>query len=147
MREHSYQPFTRRDGSQACAKCHAPPDHPSHSQRPRMMLGAGGYSFALARRAIEHKYMGGGHAGCGGCVWALEFVDEPREAQFLFYEFRTDCDGDRHRCLVVDSLEHLLSGWERIYTLTHISGPPWSEWSTEPPWFYRPATPIADNRT
>lgn len=30
---HSFRPFTTRDGSMACAECHAPPDHPVHRRQ------------------------------------------------------------------------------------------------------------------
>lgn len=38
IKPHAYEPFTTRDGSQACGVCHAPPSHPIHSEEARLDL-------------------------------------------------------------------------------------------------------------
>lgn len=108
--------------------------------KPPLMLQAGAYGFAIEHPCVQHKYAGGGHGGCGGCIWALEFTGDQRLATFLVYEYRTDCDGQRHRMAECESLEDCLALWNAAWGWpgpTPQTAGRFTPWTTEPPWFYR----------
>jgi hypothetical protein len=96
-------------------------------------LNRGGYSAECPYAAVQLRYMGGGHPGCGGFCEALE-IAAPAGVVFLLQEYRVDrLDGPRYRWRELPSRDELLDLWPRAYTLCQ-TGEGFGAWSRTPWW-------------
>lgn len=58
MKTHKYEPFTTRDGSKACSKCHGTPDSPIHQiggwyERLQAMIDPDQQTWDLSDKDVE----------------------------------------------------------------------------------------------
>ena len=79
-----------------------------------VVVSHGGYGRPTRYNVVQHKYAGGGHAGCGGHIEVLEIVSPPDDKHgILVYEYSEDATSIRTVFTEFDTLKHAISAWEK----------------------------------
>ncbi len=79
------------------------------------LVAKGGYARESRYEIIQHKYMGGGHPGCGGYIELLEIKNPPRgKCSIVIHEHFSHSDSCESFFAEWDTLEHAMIAYAKF---------------------------------